>query len=657
MNDDTLRQHAVAAGLLPEWTDVHGRTQRVAPPTLQALLDALGPTATPDPDRLPRLLIAGDNGVALPGAKPGHRWRVTFEGGETAEGLVGEGWRGEAWLPPVPRYGYHRLELDDAHTTLAVAPPRCVTLPATEARPWGLAVQIASLRRRGDLGIGDYGGVAAIAPAAARQGAAALAVSPAHALYAADPDKLSPYAPSSRLFLNTLFADPSLVLGDGFVETASDDAALIDWAPAARAKHARLRQAFDVAMGDPRFTRFRSDAGPALEQHARFEALHAHFLAANSAHWHWRDWPEVFRTPDSPGVERFAREHPEAIAFHAFCQWLADASRGAAQQAAREAGMAIGLIADLAVGTEDGGSHAWSRQAEIIPGATVGAPPDLWGPRGQDWGLTAFSPSGLRASGYRGFLELLRAAMRQAGGIRIDHAMGLARLWMVPRGASAAEGAYLTYPLEDLLRLLALESVRHHCIVTGEDLGTVPDGFRERLAAAGILGMRVLWFEEDGVGGFSAPRSWPQASVALTTTHDLPTVAGWWRGGDIDWRERLSLYTDAERPAADRAQRAEQRDALWRAMLESGAATADPPPPDQPDAAVDAAVAHLGTAGSALAILPIEDALGLVEQPNLPGTVDGHPNWRRRLPGEAATLADRPEVARRLQALDQARRA
>jgi len=656
MNDDTLRQQAVAAGLLPEWIDVQGRTQQVAPPTLRALLNSLGPT-TPDTDRLPRLLIANDAGVALPGAQPGHRWRVTFESGETAEGTVQQAPDGRGWLPPVPRYGYHRLELDDLHTTLAVAPPRCVTLPHTDARAWGLAVQIASLRRRGDLGIGDYGSVASFAQSMARHGAAALAVSPAHALYAADPEKLSPYAPSSRLFLNTLFADPSLILGDDFAASATNAAALIDWAPAAREKQARLRQAFTAAADDARFTRFRSEAGTALEQHARFEALHAHFVAADPTRWHWRAWPDDYRTPDSPGVERFAREHPAEVAFHAFCQWLADASRGAAQLAARDAGMAIGLIADLAVGTEDGGSHAWSRQAEILPGATVGAPPDLWGPGGQDWGLTAFSPSGLQASGYRGFLELLRATMRHAGGIRIDHAMGLARLWLVPRGASAAEGAYLTYPLEDLLRLLALESMRHHCVVTGEDLGTVPDGFRERLAAAGILGMRVLWFEEDGTGGFSAPRDWPQDSVALTTTHDLPTIAGWWRGGDIDWRERLSLYTDPGRPAADRAQRAEQRGALWGAMLESGAATADPPPADQPDAAVDAAIAHLGTAGSALAILPIEDALGLVEQPNLPGTVEGHPNWRRRLPGDAGAIGDRPEVTRRLQALDLARRA
>ena len=245
---------------------------------------------------------------------------------------------------------------------------------------------------------------------------------------------------------------------------------------------------------------FRNDAGPRLEDHARFEALHARMVAEIPPRWNWREWPQDLRTPDSPGAARFFRENAGEVAFHAFCQWLADASLGAAQRAAREAGMPIGLIADLAVGTDGGGSHAWSRQAEILSDLSVGAPPDIFSPLGQDWGLTAFSPLAMRAAGFGAFRELLTANLRHAGGLRVDHAMGLQRLWVVPKGAGPAEGAYLRYPVDDLLRLLALELHRHRAVVIGEDLGTLPEGFHERMRKAGILGMRVLWFEQEKDG-------------------------------------------------------------------------------------------------------------------------------------------------------------
>jgi 4-alpha-glucanotransferase len=425
----------------------------------------------------------------------------------------------------------------------------------------------------------------------------------------------------------------------------------------ARAKYARFRDLFVQYIDHPGLHEFRNVMGHPLEDHARFEALHAHFLGRDSALWNWRDWPAEYRDPRSAAVQGFARENPREIAFHAFCQWLADESLHAAQRACREAGMPIGLIADLAVGTDAGGSHAWSHQDKILADLSVGAPPDAFSPLGQDWGLTAFSPRELVEHGFVAFIELLRAAMRRAGGVRIDHLMGLARLWLVPRGASPAEGAYLRFPLDDLLRLLALESHRHRCVVIGEDLGTVPHGFHAQIESRGVLGMRVLWFERDGAGAFTPPARWSREAVAMTTTHDLPTVAGWWRGRDIALREELGLFGEPDRAAREHAARAEDRQALWRAFLESGAATGDAPPPDA-DAApvVDSALAHVGGAACALALLPLEDALALEEQPNLPGTVDQHPNWRRRLPSEAGTLLDDPAAARRLEAFAHARR-
>ena len=288
--------------------------------------------------------------------------------------------------------------------------------------------------------------------------------------------------------------------------------------------------------------------------------------------------------------------------------------------------MRIGLISDVAVGMNPGGSHAWSRPQDLLLGLSVGAPPDLFNTRGQDWGLTAFSPQALLSTGFEPFIATLRAAMRAAGGVRIDHAMGLTRLWLVPRGAPPSEGAYLTYPLDDLLRLIALESHRHRAIVIGEDLGTVEPEFRERMAQAGIAGMDVLWFQRDGKK-FLPPAKWRRDAVAMTSTHDLPTVAGWWRGADIETRAKLGLADEAR----ERKERAQDRKSLWSAFRKDGVTTKTMPPSSEPAPAVDAAVAFTAQSPAPLALIPIEDVLGLTEQPNLPGTIDEHPNWRRRL--------------------------
>ena len=669
--DDQLRAMAEAAGIATTWRDVHGEEKSVGPDTLRAVLAAQGlPEDAAEAravlralsDRLPPLITmtTGPDGATIPGAEIGHRFRLDIEGGDRIEGHLEQGWGGEARLPAISTPGYHRLHLDDAHCIVAAAPSRCVGLADLGASahggtlPWALAAQIYSLRSPRDMGIGDFGGVAALAQAAGRRGCAAIAVSPAHALFSADVGKYGPYSPSSRIFLNVLHADPAAALGSLPDDPGPQDA-LIDWPAVARRKLARLRTLYADAADHPGFVDYRNEAGAALESHARFEALHADLLARDPGLWSWRDWPAEFQTPDSPGVQRFARDNPAEVAFHAFCQWLADASRGAAQQAAREAGMPIGLIADLAVGTDGGGSHAWSHQRAILPDVTVGAPPDIFSPLGQDWGLTAFSPLEMRAGGFGAFLELARAAFRHSGGVRVDHAMGLQRLWVVPRGAGPGEGVYLRYPIDDLVRLLALESHRHQAIVIGEDLGTLPEGFHGRMEKAGILGMKVLWFEQEQNGHFRAPRHWPRNATAMTTTHDLPTVAGWWQGRDITWRAELDRFPDAATAKREEARRGEERAALWTAFLESGAATGEQPGTEDTAAVVDAALAHVGGAGCALAILPLEDALGLEEQPNLPGTVEEHPNWRRRLPGDAATLLEDPLVARRLDRFQRAR--
>jgi 4-alpha-glucanotransferase len=240
---------------------------------------------------------------------------------------------------------------------------------------------------------------------------------------------------------------------------------------------------------------------------------------------------------------------------------------------------------------------------------------------------------------------MLRSALAHAGGVRIDHSMGLHRLWVIPEGAGATEGAYLHFPETDLLRLIALESHRAHAIVVAEDLGTLPEGFQERLQDSGVSGMRVLWFERDKAGDFTNPAAWTRQAAAMTTTHDLPTVAGWWQGRDIDWR--VALDSAVDRLDAD-WERGQDRTRLWQAMRNSGAAQGEEPPRDSPARAVDAAIAHVAGSACDLMILPLEDVLGLVEQPNLPNTIDEHPNWRRRLPGMAAELLDSDMAASRL---------
>lgn len=686
---DALTRLAARAGLSPQWTDAFGRPQIVSPDVLRALLATLGLPAATDAEVAESLaalereqaavtppLITADAGtpISLPFAEQNGRvrYRIRLEGGGTVEGEA-DAAGGRLPLPALGDAGYHRLEAGDVVATLAVAPERCFSVGDAvrrhDPRLWALAVQVYGLRRAGDGGIGDFTGLGTFAMDAARSGAAGLVMSPVHAAFSADANHFSPYSPSSRLFLNALHADPAVAFGPEAVAQAvaalgvgPDMAALeagayVDWPKAGPLKLSVMRHLCANVL--PRrpdlladLAAFRRDGGQMLEDHARFEALHAAQFGADPFKWLWRTWPEGLRHPRSPAVERFAQDHAEAVTFHAALQWMAARSLQAAQDKARSAGMPIGLIADLAVGADGGGSQAWGRQEEMLIGATVGAPPDLLNSIGQGWGLAAFSPRGLATGGFGMFRDMLGAVMAHAGGVRIDHVMGLSRLWLIPDGAPPAAGAYLAYPFDDMIRLVALESQRRQAIVIGEDLGTVPFGFREKLAARSILGLQVLWFERDGAG-FKRASDYSTLASAVTGTHDLPTVHGWWRGGDITWRAPLGLLGEGRTEADERNERTADRAALWQALGGAGAA----PVPDAPEPVLDAALDFVGRTPSPLVVVPLEDALGRTEQPNLPGTVDEHPNWRRRYDGAADTLLDAADVQSRLATLARARAA
>lgn len=681
MSETALHRLAARVGLSRDWIDANARPQQVSDDVLRNVLEGLGHPAADenaiqaslraveaaeDSEHLPPLLTV-ELGKPLALGRyfsANSTVRCTLEDNSQRTLTLDNQGRLPAELP----LGYHALEIDGRTCTVAVAPSRCYSLADSVAQPpprcWGLAVQLYSLRRTGDGGYGDCLALEQLARTAAERGADALAISPIHALSAIDQEHYSPYSPSSRLLLNTLYASPAALFGERAVRMAIEACGLeqvledleqqplVDW-PRAAAARLRLLEALyqDFSQGDhplrKDFDSYRTAAGQALEHHCRFEVLQAqaveHGLGAD-----WRNWPRAWHDPYHPEVEAFANAYPAKVEFHAFCQWLTERSLQRAQEAARGNGMTIGLIADLAVGADGAGSQAWSRQDELLANLKVGAPPDILNRSGQDWGICAFSPEGLKRNGYRAFIEMLRANLAHAGGLRIDHVMGLRRLWLIPRGAKPSEGAYLNYPLDDLLRLLALESVRHQAVILGEDLGTVPEGLREQLADKAVLGMRVLPFEQTQPGHFKPILDWPDSALATTGTHDLAPLAGWLENRDIDWFQRLHLI-DAATELQWRHDRQKEHNGLRRTLEANYGPLADH------DAVIDAAIRYVGHTRAPLVLVPLEDLLGCDEQPNLPGTTAGHPNWRRRFALPVRELLDDEDAARRLELLAQAR--
>ncbi|WP_050478935.1 4-alpha-glucanotransferase [Herbaspirillum rhizosphaerae] len=695
--DQAVYNLAALAGIAVNWIDAYDQPQTVSPASLRTILATLGlpcdshRQADESRARLQEInrsaalppLITAEIGkdIVLPAqcGLQGQSCLIILETGErVARKISGKDGNGSEapTIAAIDRYGYHRLQVAGIEVTLAVAPPRCYSvadafLDKGDAgrHGWGLALQLYGLRSDNDGGIGSFGGLAQLAAKAGKEGASALAISPVHAMFAADTHRFSPYSPSSRLFLNVLHIDPANILGRDALRQALQEAgpeatalqlrleqaSQVNWPEAGRHRLQLLRRLYGMfrMQGAPsaEFAAFRLQGGQALADHALFEALH-HTLAARTPGIasDWRHWPERCHRPDSAEMRRFAQEQGGEIDFHIFLQWQAARGLQHAQQAARDSGMAVGLIADLAVGADNGGSQAWSHSAEMIAGLSVGAPPDLLNTRGQNWGIGAFSPLAMRAEGFRSYIAMLRSVFAHAGGVRIDHVMGLTRLWLTPEGADANDGAYLRYPAQDLLRLIALESWRHRAIVIGEDLGTVPEGFDAQLKDSGLLGIGVLWFEREQ-RRFMAPKAWPAHAIATTSTHDLPTVAGWWRGRDIEWRAELDLLMPGDTAAQALDDRKQDRSSLWQALLDAGCVSGGQPADDQPEAVVDGAAAYIAHTPAPLALLPVEDLLGLDEQPNLPGTVAVHPNWQRRLPATADSLLEQTTCRRRMRLL------
>jgi glycogen operon protein len=683
---------AETAGIAREWFDVSGKRTVVSTSTKLALLEALrlpARSAVQARNSLNHLIeetsarplpysltIPFDGAMKIPlrtdPAAPSRRleFHILREDGETIAGRIveAEGVRRtfangreivahEFALPPLP-IGRHRLEVNGVSCALTIAPPECYGSKSAWRRRFGAAAQLYALRRsEGDQGIGDFTTLGLAGAAAGRQGAAFFGVSPMHALFANDRSRASPYHPSDRRFLESFLidvladdglpSDQNLAADPGAFATLADLPA-VDYPAVWKLKRAALQARHDAFLRgraarprDPlfaEFNRFVAEGGEALARFALFEAISSERQGED-----WRRWPDPLRNGDARALKAKAEERASEVDLALFCQFLADRQLQRAAARARAGGLEIGFYRDLAVGAAPDGAESWSRAGELAVGASVGAPPDPFSADGQIWHLPPPDPIAGAREGWRGLAELYGANMRHAGLLRIDHAMGLTRLFVIPDGAKPAEGAYLAYPTGDLIGEIAVESQRRQCMIIGEDLGTVPEGFRDRLTRADILGMRVLWFERRGLD-FLPPADYPALSIASATTHDLPTLAGWWQGADIAERLQLGLIalTEASRQIDERIK---EKQTLVATLLNAGHIR-EHPDLDAPisDAFAAAVHAFIGASGSVFASALFDDLAGETRATNLPGTDHERPNWRHRLSADVETLLAGPRA-------------
>jgi glycogen debranching enzyme GlgX/4-alpha-glucanotransferase len=683
---ETIGKLASAAGIAAAWTDIAGKRTLVSPETKIALLSGLDLAVASEAQareslarlvgetqrrRLPLSLVLRVDQplVASLRDKPGKvDARIEREDGAAADWSieVGDGVRRDLpdgssvversiALPTLP-VGRHRLIVDGVECALTIAPPHAYSPDAAERKRFGAAAQLYALRRSErdgrDQGVGDFSALAAAGERTGQAGGAYLGVSPLHMLFPGDRGRASPYFPSDRRFLDPIYID---VLDDaGLPRDEALSAALTALAPqfaaasatkyveydevwlakrvaleARSAAFARLRatRPSDPLIAD--YHAFARSGGEALRRFAAFQAT-----AVGTEGQNWRLWPRDLRDGDPKAIDHAIERNRQGFEFALFCQWLADRQLGHAAQRAKQGGLEIGLYRDLAVGAAPDGTEAWAHAGALAHGVTVGAPPDPFSVQGQNWGLPAPDPLAGAREGWASVSAVYRANMRHAGMLRIDHAMGIQRLFLIPDGARPAEGAYLSYPLDDLIGHIALESERARCMVVGEDLGTVPDGFRDRLTRAKISGMRVLWFERQGVE-FASPASYPPTSVACVATHDLATLAGWWGGADIAERLALGLLSLAKAGEAIIERREEKR-ALLRALAAAGLVVAQGEDGPLPDATAAAVHALIGGSASTFAHAQFDDLVGETVATNLPGTDRERPNWRLKVGSDVA---------------------
>ncbi|TFZ08413.1 malto-oligosyltrehalose synthase [Ramlibacter humi] len=672
---DDLARQAERHGVALRYHSFWGEDKQVAPEVLDQALTSMGLRHTPEPQSqgLPPVQVVQENApsrIAWHGA--GTRWSITSErgGAPLHQGDVQhDADHAAIHLPALPA-GYWHLTLDgdpQALCVVAAAPRKCWAPSALleGQRWWGCTIQLYALRSGRNWGIGDFGDLRRLVDTAARQGASFIGLSPLHALFPHRPEVASPYSPSSRTALNPVYLDVQALADLSGCDEARRklhdeefqdrlrrlrEAELVDYPGVASAKEEMLAilwrhfEQHEMHPGSSRgahFVRFMQEREDTLGLHALFEALQAHLHAADANAWGWPAWPDEYKDPRGAAVQAFRRDHASAVQFRFWLQWLAEVQLESVQRYAKTRGMGLGLYCDLAVGVNEGGAETWVQPSLYALGMHVGAPPDPLNALGQDWGLPPLNPVQLKAARYQPFIETLRANMRHSGALRMDHVMALMRLfWIGGQG-----GTYVTYPLEDLLGILALESHRHQCLVIGEDLGNVAPAMREAMRERCLLSYRPLLFERTEDGSFRQPPDWQPQALAVVSTHDLPTLRGFWLGEDLEQIAKLGLFPGdgaRERAVIDRSQdRARLLLALQHQNLLPPDTNAQPTSvPDATPPFVAAVYAYLARTPSWLVGVQLEDVTGQLLQVNVPGTTeDRFPNWRRKISVAVEDLA------------------
>ena len=690
METKRLDNAALAAGISPSYINAHGKPQSIGAETKRRLLDAMHKTTTVAkaaviPVPVVKVFTAGKK-MPLPVQGQGEfQWLLTTEQGQEHKGHVAGG--KALNLPAKLPEGYHILTLSQGEARfecrVIVAPKRCYEPQALldGKKLWGACVQLYTLRSDDNWGIGDFGDLKKMLAEVGKRGGAFIGLNPIHALYPANPESASPYSPSSRRWLNVIYIDVNAL--DDFknskeaqawwkLDTTKQmlkkarEAEWVDYAAVTSLKMAALRLAWTgfAKRDDDQMAAFRqfvSQEGESLYWQAAFDAIHAYQVKEDEMRWGWPVWPEAYQSVDSPEVKAFCQKHADEVDFFLWQQWLAYSQFAACWQESQGYTMPIGLYRDLAVGVAEGGAETWCDRELYCLKASVGAPPDILGPLGQNWGLPPMDPHVMAARGYQPFIDLLRANMQNCGALRIDHVMSVLRLWWIPYGETADHGAYVQYPVDDLLSLLALESKRHNCMVIGEDLGTVPVEIVSKLRESGVYSYKVLYFESDHEKTFRAPKAYPEQSMAVATTHDLPTLRGYWESGDLTLGKTLGLYPDEVVLRGLYQDRELAKQGLLDALHKHGCL----PKRAGHKASQMTMTAtlnrgmqrYIADSNSALLGLQPEDWLGMAEPVNIPGTSYQYKNWRRKLSTSLEKMFADDGVNKLIKDLDKRRRA
>ena len=710
-----LRQLADGVGIIPEYVDQTGtETRQTTDGTRVALLAAMGIDASTD-ERARRALDEMDEtersqllapvrvvpraderasieiSIGAGGASTPMAWSAELreENGTVhranGSAVAGDDGRLHVELPGRPGLGYHTLTVTvdggngerSADQLLIVVPPACLT-PAEVLkgrRAFGITANLYTVRSDRNWGVGDFTDLAELLRWTASIGGEFVGVNPLHALRNAGGD-VSPYSPVSRLFRNPLYIDVEAVPGfaqsraveeiignaqvrDELAQTRASDR--VEYEQVMRLKRSVLRELHSARLRGPRdrnpaWTAWLEEQGETLQSFATFRALSEHLGHDGDSSGNWHDWPEEYRDPRSPAVLRFREEHREEVDFQCWLQWIIDQQIESAAATAKQGGMTIGLYQDLAIGTSPNGSDSWAYPGLFVQGVGIGAPPDPYSASGQDWGLPPIDPRALRERRYDYWIKLVRASLRHSGALRMDHVMGLFRQFWIPAGKTGKEGAYVRFPSEDLLGILALESTRAGALGVGEDLGTVPEDVPPAMRRWHVLSSKVLYFERDDATGFKPASSYAEEALATANTHDMPTLAGFWRTHDVEVRREVGLIESDDEERKARATRDTEKRQLVERLVAEGVLPAGKEPGG---AALRGAVhAFLCRTPAALVGFSLDDVVGEEEPVNVPGVgSDKFPSWTRRLKFRLEDLRTDPDVATTLRCEGRGQRA